>query len=99
MRSHDPLHASRQSPVNASAAGYWVQYWEARNAMLPRTHAASCPWLIVRADNPRLARLNLARAILSCLCCPGKHLDVVTPDPDIAFEFSSDCFPSERMAL
>ena len=98
-RSHDPLHASRQSPVIASAAEYGVQYSEARNAMLLSTHSASCPWLIVRADNPRLARLNPARAILSRLSYPGKHLDVVTPDPDIAFEFSSDCIPSERMAL
>ena len=70
--------------------------------MLLRTHSASCPWLIVRADNPRLVRLNLARALLSRLSrlsYAGKHLDVVTPDPDIAFEFSPDCIPPERLAL
>jgi polyphosphate kinase 2 len=98
-RADDPLQRSRDSPVNASAGQYWVQYSEARNAMLLKTHTASCPWIVVRADNPRLARLNLARTILSRLFYPGKNLDVVVPDPDIAFEFSPDCIPEERLAL
>jgi polyphosphate kinase 2 len=98
-RANDPLQRSGDSPVNACAGQYWVQYSEARNAMLPRTHTASCPWIVVRADNPRLARLNLARTILSRLFYPGKNPEVIVPDPDIAFEFSPDCIPEERLAL
>jgi hypothetical protein len=67
--------------------------------MLTRTHTAASPWQIVQADNERLARLNLIRGVLSRLHYEGKHLDVVQPDPDIAFDFTPDCLSAERLAL
>lgn len=48
-----------------------------------------CPCLqhVIRADNKRLARLNLIRDMLSRLHYEGKKSKLVQPDPEIAFEF------------
>ena len=69
-----------------------------RDAMLMRTHTATAPWRIVRADNKRLARLNLMRDILSRLHYAGRKDKLVRPDPDIVFEFSPDCLEAGRLA-
>src|SRR3546814_14703092 len=42
-------------------------YSQARDAMLSRSHSAAAPWIVVRADNKKLARLNLIRDLLSRL--------------------------------
>ena len=66
--------------------------------MLLRTHTAVAPWRIVRANDKRLARLNLIRDILSRLHYAGKKNKLVRPDPDIAFEFTPDCIDGKRLA-
>lgn len=98
-RRIDPLRHWKGSQVDDTAVEYWTAYTEARNAMLTRTHTDASPWQIVQADNERLARLNLIRGVLSKLHYEGKHHDVVQPDPDIAFDFTPDCIPAERLAL
>jgi hypothetical protein len=66
--------------------------------MLLRTHTTIAPWHIVRADDKRLARLNLMRDILSRLQYAGKKDKLVRPDPDVAFEFTPDCIAARRLA-
>ena len=51
-------------------------------------HGASCG----------LARLNLIRDVLSRLHYAGKKTKLVQPDADIAFEFTSHCIQSQRLA-
>lgn len=72
------------------AVKHWKAYSAARDAMLMRTHTTTAPWRIVRADNKRLARLNLVRDILSRLHFAGRKDKLVRPDSDIVFEFSPD---------
>ena len=62
-----------------------------------RTRAVA-PWHIVRADDKRLARLNLMRDILSRLHYAGKKNKLVQPDPNIAFEFTPECIEARRLA-
>lgn len=52
----------------------------------------------MRADNKRMARLNLMRDILSRLHYAGRKDKLVRPDPDIVFEFSPDCLETGRLA-
>jgi polyphosphate kinase len=66
--------------------------------MLTRTHTAVAPWRVVRADNKRLARLNLIRDVLSRLHYAGRKDKLVRPDTDIVFEFSPDCLEAGRLA-
>ncbi|MFZ3139042.1 polyphosphate kinase 2 [Polaromonas sp.] len=97
-RQRDPLKQWKTSPIDAVAVKHWKAYSEARDSMLLRTHTAVAPWRIVRADNKRLARLNLMRDILSRLHYAGKKNKLVQPDTDIAFEFTPDCIAARRLA-
>lgn len=97
-RRRDPLKQWKSSPIDAVAVKHWKAYSAARDAMLMRTHTATAPWRIVRADNKRLARLNLMRDILSRLHYAGRKDKLVRPDPDIVFEFSPDCIDAGRLA-
>ena len=97
-RRRDPLKQWKSSPIDAVAVKHWKAYSAARDAMLMRTHTATAPWRIVRADNKRLARLNLMRDILSRLHYAGRKDKLVRPDPDIVFEFSPDCLEAGRLA-
>ena len=97
-RRRDPLKQWKSSPIDAVAVKNWKAYSAARDAMLVRTHTATAPWRIVRADNKRLARLNLMRDILSRLHYTGRKDKLVRPDPDIVFEFSPDCLEAGRLA-
>ena len=97
-RKRDPLKQWKSSPIDAVAVKHWKAYSEARDTMLLRTHTAVAPWHIVRADDKRLARLNLMRDILSRLHYAGKKNKLVQPDPDVAFEFTPDCIVAKRLA-
>ena len=98
QRRRDPLKQWKISPIDAVAIKHWKAYSEARDTMLLRTHTAVAPWHIVRADDKRLARLNLMRDIPSRLHCAGKKNKLVQPDPDVAFEFTPDCIKARRLA-
>ncbi len=97
-RESNPLKQWKSSPVDAVAIKYWKAYSEARDAMLLRTHTLIAPWHIVKANDKRLARLNMIRDILSRLHYAGKKNKLVQPDPDIAFEFTPDCIAAKRLA-
>ena len=97
-RKRDPLKQWKSSPVDAVALKHWKAYSEARDAMLLRTHTPVAPWHIVRADDKRLARLNLMRDILSRLHYAGKKNKLVQPDQNVAFEFTAECIDAKRLA-
>ena len=96
-RKRDPLKQWKSSPIDAVAVKHWAAYTDARDAMLLRTHTATAPWRIVRADNKRLARLNLIRDILSRVQYDGKKDKLVQPDEAIAFRFTADCIAGGRL--
>ena len=97
-RARDPLKQWKTSPIDAVAVKHWKAYSTARDAMLLRTHTVAAPWYIVRADDKRLARLNLMRDILSRLHYAGKKKRLVQPDLNIVFEFTPDCIAAKRLA-
>ncbi|WP_248802490.1 polyphosphate kinase 2 [Pseudomonas sp. MWU13-2100] len=97
-RKRDPLKQWKISPIDAVAIKHWKAYSIARDEMLVQTHTAVSPWRIVRADNKRLARLNLIRDILSQLDYKGKNHKLVKPDRDIVFEFRPECVEARQLA-
>ncbi|MBT9455758.1 MAG: polyphosphate kinase 2 [Burkholderiaceae bacterium] len=97
-RLRDPLTQWKSSPVDAVALKHWKAYSHARDTMLLRTHTEAAPWHVVRANDKRLARLNLIRDILSRLDYDGRRAKLVRPDPAIAFEFTPDCLTNGRLA-
>ena len=86
-RSRDPLKQWKISPIDAQAVKHWADYSLARNAMFARTHNPLTPWTVVRADDKRLARLNLIKHLLTRLHYADKDEAALVVDPDIVFEY------------
>jgi hypothetical protein len=55
--------------------------------MLVRTHNLVTPWMIVRADDKPLTRLNVIKDMLSRLDYSGKDHSLIAPDPRVVMPF------------
>ena len=97
-RREDPLKQWKQSPVDDAAIKHWDDYSNARNEMFLRTHHDAAPWRIVRADDKRLARLNVIRDILSRVPYDGRKTKLLQTDPGIVFSFTPDTLLSGAIA-
>ncbi|MGH8225509.1 MAG: polyphosphate kinase 2 [Gammaproteobacteria bacterium] len=89
-RHKDPLKQWKISPVDEQAQKLWDSYSQARDEMLVRTHHATGPWFIVRADDKKAARINLIRNLLARLDYPGKDESVLLADPMVVFSFERE---------
>ncbi len=97
-RRNDPLKALKVSPLDAVAEEKWDAYTEARDQMLRRTHTDAAPWVIVRADHKKAARLNTIRYLLNLLAPKAIARGVDKPDPDVVFEFEAQALTDGRLA-
>ena len=81
-RETDPLKMWKLSPIDKASLDKWDDYTEAKEAMFFYTDTADAPWVIVKSDDKKRARLNCMRHFLSTLDYPNKdHAVVGTPDP------------------
>ena len=81
-RETDPLKQWKLSPIDKASLGKWDDYTEAKEAMFFYTDTADAPWVIVKSNDKKRARLNCMRHFLSTLDYPGKdHALVGIPDP------------------
>jgi polyphosphate kinase 2 len=83
----DPLKQWKVSPIDAQATKKWEDYSKARNEMFARTHSVLSPWIVVRADNKRQARINVIRDMLKRLTYPCADETLLTPNPNIVFAY------------
>lgn len=86
-RQNDPLKQWKNSPIDAVAVKYWEQYTEARDVMFARTSTPLSPWIVVRADDKRVARLNVIRDLITRLACPETDKHLAAPDLSVAFPY------------
>jgi polyphosphate kinase 2 len=70
-RIKDPLRQWKLSPMDLESFRRWYQFSRARDVMLEATDSKHAPWVIVRSDDKRKARLNIISHLLS-LVPPGK---------------------------
>ena len=97
-RRTDPLKQWKISPIDKVAESLWKEYSEARNEMLTRTHSPISPWTIVRADNKRLARLNIISDLLARLEYEDQDNSVVSPNGSVVFSFDPGYFDNGMIA-
>ena len=88
-RAADPLKQWKTSPIDDRALKYWKRYSVARNEMLARSHTTFAPWTIVRADDKRVARLNVIRDVLTRLHYARKNRRLILPDRGIVFPYDA----------
>ncbi len=81
-RETDPLKRWKLSPIDKASLDKWDDYTEAKEAMFFYTDTADAPWVVVKSDDKKRARLNAMRHFLASLDYPGKdHAVVGQPDP------------------
>ena len=83
-RRHSPLTSWKFSPMDVAGITRWDDYTKMRDLMIERTHSAHAPWIIVRANDKRRARIAVIRRILQSLDYPGRDLAAIgKPDAKI----------------
>jgi polyphosphate kinase 2 len=81
-REVDPLKQWKLSPIDRASMNKWDDYTEAKEAMFFFTDTADAPWVVIKSDDKKRARLNCMQHFLSSLEYPKKDAHVVTgPDP------------------
>jgi polyphosphate kinase 2 len=81
-RRSDPLKHWKLSPIDLQSLDKWGEYTDAKTAMFFHTDTADSPWLVVKSDDKKRARLNCMRHFLSTLPYPGKDPHIARPaDP------------------
>ena len=64
-REIDPLKQFNLSPVDKESQKLWDNYTTAKFSMLMASNTDIAPWIVIRSDNKKLARLNCIKYILS----------------------------------
>ncbi|WP_287820537.1 polyphosphate kinase 2, partial [Achromobacter sp.] len=72
QRKVHPLKQWKLSPVDLASLDKWDDYTRAKEAMFAHTDTADAPWIVVKSDCKKRARLNAMRYVLSRLPYEGK---------------------------
>jgi polyphosphate kinase 2 len=73
-RIEDPLRQWKLSPMDVESWQRWYDYSRARDMMMAATDSPHAPWVILRSDSKRKARLNCIRFLLDRI--PWKQVKV-----------------------
>jgi len=95
-REKDPLKQWKISPIDQQAQKKWNAYSKCRNEMLEKTSPKDAPWTIVRANDKKLAHLNLIRDMLSRISYPNKDKNLLKADKEIAFQWDGNLSKLEK---
>ncbi|RWB09812.1 MAG: polyphosphate kinase 2 [Mesorhizobium sp.] len=76
-RRYSPLKSWKFSPIDVAGITKWDDYTKVGDTMFERTHKEFAPWIIVRANDKRRARLAIMRRILSSLPYEGRDLEII----------------------
>lgn len=64
-REIDPLKQYKLSPIDRESQKLWEKYSIAKLSMLKASNTKIAPWIVIRSDSKKKARLNCVRYILS----------------------------------
>lgn len=76
-RKHNPLKQWKLSDVDVAALQKWDAYSEAAAEMFRFTHTTISPWIVIRANDQRRARLECIRAVLGAIDYEGRDLKAI----------------------
>jgi polyphosphate kinase 2 len=82
-RTHDPLKQWKLSPVDQESQDKWDAYTKAKEDMFFFTSTADSPWIIIKSDDKKRARINAIRCLLSKVDYPEKRDELLTIDKRI----------------
>ena len=76
-RRHSLLKSWKFSPIDVAGITKWDAYTKARDEMVKRTPTKQAPWIVIRANDKRRARLAAIRRLLLSLPYDGRDLDAI----------------------
>lgn len=88
-RLENPLKQWKFSPVDIKGQELWDKYTYYKEQMFGRTHTPFSPWIIVKTNDKKAARLESMRYLLSRFEYPGKGDSgaSILPDPNTIVRF------------
>lgn len=88
-RLNNPLKRWKFSPVDMKGQELWNDYTFYKEQMFAKTHTTFSPWIIIRANSKKTARLESIRHVLSRFSYEDKENAEVNllPDPNIVTRF------------
>ena len=88
-RLENPLKRWKFSPVDMKGQELWNKYTKYKELMFSKTHSTFSPWIIVKTNNKRTARLESIRYVLSQFDYTGKSRSKTTvlPDPNVIVRY------------
>ncbi|CAM1357838.1 conserved hypothetical protein [Tenacibaculum sediminilitoris] len=88
-RNNNPLKRWKFSPVDKRGQELWDVYSHYKNEMFSKTHTAYSPWIVVKTNNKKEARVECMRYVLSQFDYVGKEeaQTVLIPDPNIVMRY------------
>src|SRR5215203_5135604 len=82
IRQIDPVRRWKLSPMDMESLDRWDDYTRAKEAMFLATDTEDAPWLAIKSNDKKRARLNAMRSFLHQFDYADKNTDVVYPaDP------------------
>jgi len=88
-RLQNPLKKWKFSPVDKKGQELWDKYTHYKEQMFSKTHTTFSPWIIVRANDKKTARLESIRYVLSKFDYRTRYTKKTTilPDPNVVLRY------------
>jgi polyphosphate kinase 2 len=88
-RNNNPLKRWKFSPVDKKGQELWDTYTHYKDEMYSKTHTTYCPWMIIKTNHKKTARLEAMRYVLSRFDYDGKKdtSSLLTPDPNVVMRY------------
>ena len=88
-RLENPLKTWKFSPVDELGQSMWKKYTYYKEQMFSKTHNSFSPWIIVKTDDKKIARIESIRHLLTSFEYEGKEDASVRilPDPNVIMRF------------
>jgi len=85
-RHSDPVKSWKLSAIDLASLDKWDQYTSAKTAMFEHTDLLAAPWIVVKGNDKKRARLEVMHYLLSLFNYSDKRPDIARePDPLIAW--------------
>lgn len=88
-RLQNPLKVWKFSPVDQKGQDLWDDYTYYKEQMFSKTHTSFSPWIIVKTNQKKVARLESMRYVLSKFEYEGKQKanTSLLPDPNVIIRY------------
>ncbi len=88
-RKENPLKRWKFSEVDKKGQELWDTYTHYKEEMFSKTHTSYSPWVLIKSNDKKVARLEAIRHVLSQFNYDGKTTKstILTPDPNVVMRY------------